>query len=52
MPAAGLLTLKNNIATILDYVAILSKIAAKKSASVLEDDLALNAELYLCFEGV
>ena len=44
MPAANLLTLKNNIATTLDDVAILSKVAAKNSASVLGDDLALNAE--------
>lgn len=44
MPAANLLTLIDDIATILDDVAILSKVAAKKTAGVLGDDLALNAE--------
>jgi len=41
---ASLLTLIDDIATILDDVAILSKVAAKKTAGVLGDDLALNAE--------
>ena len=36
MPAANLLALIDDIATILDDVAILSKIAAKKTAGVLE----------------
>lgn len=44
MPAANLLALVDDIATILDDVAILSKVAAKKTAGVLGDDLALNAE--------
>jgi len=44
MPAANLLALIDDIATILDDVAILSKVAAKKTAGVLGDDLALNAE--------
>lgn len=45
-PLAGssLLTLLDDIATVLDDVAILSKVAAKKTAGVLGDDLALNAE--------
>jgi uncharacterized protein len=34
----------DDIATLLDDVAILSKVAAKKTAGVLGDDLALNAE--------
>jgi predicted DNA repair protein MutK len=34
----------DDIATVLDDVAILSKVAAKKTAGVLGDDLALNAE--------
>jgi hypothetical protein len=44
MPSANLLALIDDIATILDDVAILSKVAAKKTAGVLGDDLALNAE--------
>ncbi len=39
-----LLALFDDIATILDDVALLSKVAAKKTAGVLGDDLALNAE--------
>ncbi len=44
MASASLLTLIDDIASILDDVAILSKVAAKKTAGVLGDDLALNAE--------
>lgn len=44
MAAANLLALVDDIATLLDDVAILSKVAAKKTAGVLGDDLALNAE--------
>lgn len=40
----SLLLLLDDIATILDDVAVLSKVAAKKTAGVLGDDLALNAE--------
>ena len=42
--ASGLLALLDDIATILDDVAVLSKVAVKKSAGVLGDDLALNAQ--------
>ena len=42
--ASSLLVLIDDIATILDDVAILSKVAAKKTAGVLGDDLALNAK--------
>jgi predicted DNA repair protein MutK len=42
--ASSLLALIDDIATILDDVAILSKVAAKKTAGVLGDDLALNAQ--------
>jgi hypothetical protein len=42
--ATSLLALLDDIATILDDVAVLSKIAAKKTAGVLGDDLALNAQ--------
>jgi uncharacterized protein len=41
--ASTLFTLLDDIATILDDVAIMSKVAAKKTAGVLGDDLALNA---------
>ena len=44
MAASSLLALIDDIATILDDVAILSKVAAKKTAGVLGDDLALNAQ--------
>jgi hypothetical protein len=44
MAASSLLALLDDIATILDDVAILSKVAAKKTAGVLGDDLALNAQ--------
>jgi uncharacterized protein len=40
---ASLLILLDDIATILDDVAAMSKVAAKKTAGVLGDDLALNA---------
>ena len=42
--AASLLALIDDIAGILDDVAALSKLAAKKTAGVLGDDLALNAQ--------
>ena len=44
MAGASLLTLLDDIATLLDDVSVLSKVAAKKTAGVLGDDLALNAE--------
>ena len=44
MAGASLLALLDDIATVLDDVAALSKAAAKKSAGVLGDDLAVNAE--------
>ncbi len=42
--AGSLLALLDDIATILDDVAVMSKVAAKKTAGVLGDDLALNAQ--------
>ncbi len=42
--ATTLLALIDDIATVLDDVAVLSKVAAKKTAGVLGDDLALNAQ--------
>jgi predicted DNA repair protein MutK len=44
MAGASLLTLIDDIATILDDVALMTKVAAKKTAGVLGDDLALNAQ--------
>ena len=42
--SSSLLTLLDDIATILDDVALMTKVAAKKTAGVLGDDLALNAQ--------
>lgn len=42
--ASSLLALLDDIASVLDDVALLSKVAAKKTAGVLGDDLALNAQ--------
>ena len=44
MAGASLLTLLDDIATVLDDVAVMTKVAARKTAGVLGDDLALNAE--------
>ena len=42
--ASSLLALLDDIATILDDVAVMTKVATKKTAGVLGDDLALNAQ--------
>lgn len=44
MAGSSLLTLLDDIATLLDDVSVMSKVAAKKTAGVLGDDLALNAQ--------
>lgn len=44
MAGVGLLALIDDIATILDDVAVMTKMAAKKTAGVVGDDLALNAK--------
>lgn len=44
MAGASLLTLLDDIAAVLDDVAVMSKMAARKTAGVLGDDLALNAQ--------
>lgn len=44
MAAGSLLALLDDIATVLDDVALLTKVAAKKTSGVLGDDLALNAQ--------
>ncbi len=42
--ASSLLLLLDDIATVLDDISVMSKVAAKKTAGVLGDDLALNAQ--------
>jgi predicted DNA repair protein MutK len=42
--ASGLFALLDDIATLLDDVSVMTKVAAKKTAGVLGDDLALNAQ--------
>jgi uncharacterized protein len=42
--ASSLFALLDDIATLLDDISILTKVAAKKTAGVLGDDLALNAQ--------
>lgn len=44
MAGSSLLALIDDIATLLDDVALMTKMAAKKTAGVLGDDLALNAQ--------
>ncbi|WP_438971227.1 DUF808 domain-containing protein [Methylophaga sp.] len=44
MASVGLLALVDDIATLLDDVSLMTKAAAKKTAGVLGDDLALNAQ--------
>src|SRR5687767_15108574 len=44
MAASNLLALIDDIATILDDVAVMTKVAARKTAGILGDDLALNAQ--------
>ena len=44
MAGASLLALLDDIATVLDDVAVMTKVAARKTAGVLGDDLALNAQ--------
>ncbi|MDO3720986.1 DUF808 domain-containing protein [Marinobacter sp. chi1] len=44
MAASSLLVLIDDIATVLDDVALMTKTATKKTAGVLGDDLALNAQ--------
>lgn len=44
MAGGSLLMLLDDIAAILDDVSVMTKVAAKKTAGVLGDDLALNAQ--------
>lgn len=43
MAATNLLALLDDIATLLDDISVMGKVAAKKTAGILGDDLALNA---------
>ncbi|TBL89999.1 DUF808 domain-containing protein [Klebsiella oxytoca] len=43
MAGSSLLTLLDDIATLLDDISVMGKLAAKKTAGVLGDDLSLNA---------
>lgn len=43
MAGSSLFALIDDIATLLDDVSVMTKVAAKKTAGVLGDDLALNA---------
>ena len=47
MAGASLLALLDDIATVLDDIAVMTKLAARKTAGVLGDDLALNAQQVL-----
>lgn len=49
--ASSLLALLDDITTLLDDVAVLSKVAVKKTAGVVGDDLALNAEQVTGFQA-
>jgi len=42
--ASGLFTLLDDIASLMDEVASMSKVATQKTAGLLADDLAVNAE--------
>ena len=44
MAGTSLLALLDDIASVLDDVSVMTKLAAKKTAGVLGDDLALNAQ--------
>ena len=44
MAGSSLLALIDDIATLLDDISVMTKVAAKKTAGVLGDDLAVNAE--------
>ncbi|VEI44774.1 inner membrane protein [Actinobacillus equuli] len=43
MAFSSLFTLLDDIAAVLDDVSVMTKVAAKKTAGVIGDDLALNA---------
>lgn len=49
--ASGIIAILDDIATLLDDAAVLSKVAAKKTAGILGDDLAVNAEKATGFQA-
>jgi predicted DNA repair protein MutK len=51
LAASSLLTLLDDIATLLDDISVMGKIAAKKTAGVLGDDLSLNAQQVTGFKA-
>ena len=51
MAGSSLFALIDDIATLLDDVSIMTKVAAKKTAGVLADDLALNAQQVTGFKA-
>ncbi|SYX40054.1 Inner membrane protein YedI [Escherichia coli] len=46
LAGSSLLTLLDDIATLLDDISVMGKLAAKKTAGVLGDDLSLNAHKF------
>ncbi len=49
--ASGILALLDDVAALMDDTAVISKIAAKKTAGILGDDLAVNAEKATGFQA-
>lgn len=49
--ASGIFVILDDVATLFDDAAVLSKIAAKKTAGLLGDDLAVNAEKAIGFSA-
>ncbi|VTP96083.1 DUF808 family protein [Sphingobacterium daejeonense] len=52
--ASGIFAVLDDIAALMDDVAVASKIATRKTAGILGDDLAVNAEKatgFSCFSG-
>ena len=47
--ASGIFSLFDDVAALMDDVAAMSKIATKKTAGILGDDLAVNAEKAMGF---
>lgn len=49
--ASGIFAILDDVAVLLDDAAVMSKVAAKKTAGILGDDLAINAEKATGFEA-
>lgn len=49
--ASGIFAILDDVATLLDDAAVMSKVAAKKTAGLLGDDLAVNAEKATGFQA-